>query len=334
MNLDKNVFVFVSDEPLLLIEACEQVLQQTAALNNTQQSADEKQTIEKQTIEVSEKYDWQNLLADSQSLSLFSQKKLTDIRFAKTPNKQAQQSLVELAKTASEENIFLIRLPKLDKRQKNTQWFKTLTELAFLKELWPPRAHEFKHWISQRAEQMAIALEPQALARLAEQTEGNLLAAKQTLQKLLILYPDETIDLQKLIEISADDARYSVFACLEEALAGNGEKAVKMLHKFQQEAIAPPIILATLSKEISICQQAALAKNKGDFPATALSKFYLWESKKRLILGAVNRLPLMIWQKLMLRCAFLDRMIKGQQTGNVWQEIELCLWMLSGKKIW
>ncbi|MEP2299070.1 MAG: hypothetical protein ABJJ39_02510, partial [Kangiellaceae bacterium] len=66
----------------------------------------------------------------------------------------------------------------------------------------------------------------------------------------------------------------------------------------------------------------------------ALSSSYLWESKKKLIISASNRLPLAVWQKLVVRCGFLDRMVKGQEQGRIWQELESCLWLLSGRKIW
>ena len=39
-------------------------------------------------------------------------------------------------------------------------------------------------------------------------------------------------------------------------------------------------------------------------------------------------------QRLAARCAFLDRLIKGQENGDVWRELSLCLWMMSGHRIW
>lgn len=324
MSSIANVHIISSDETLLVMEACDQILSQ----------AKKQGVAERNVVEVNEKYDWQNLLQSSQSLSLFSEIKLTDIRFSKTPNKQAQNALIELVNTANQENLLLIRLPKVEKRQKNTKWFKAISQNANFKELWPPRTDEFANWIRQRAQALNLQLDAQACARLSELTEGNLLAVKQALDKLLLLYPEQKIDAEMIDMVSSDSARYSVFSCLDEALAGHGDKSVKMLHKFQQEAVAPIMILFNLTREISLCQQIALAKSQGKNITQVLSKFYLWENKKRLITGAVNRLPLVVWQKLMIRCAFLDRMIKGQQVGNIWQEIELCLWMISGKKVW
>jgi DNA polymerase-3 subunit delta len=318
------ITILSSDEPLLMMEACDTIFQQAKALG----------IIERNVVDVLDKFDWNNILPDNQSLSLFAESKLTDIRFTKAPNKEAQSALIEIASMASPENLFLIRFPKLDKRQKSTKWFKSLAQNASLQELWPPKPYELVSWIDTRARGLGVNLEKLACEKLAEQTEGNLLAAKQTLDKLALLYPEETIDLDRLEQVSSDNARYSLFLCLDEALAGKGDRAVKMLKKFKLEGIAPVLLINNLTREISLCQKVSLAGLKGEPPMQALAKTFLWDNKKRLISSAVQRLPLAIWQKLMIRCAYLDRMIKGQQPGDVWQELELCLWMISGQRVW
>ena len=318
------VIIVTSDEPLLVMDTCDQLIAAAKAQGVS----------ERQVVDVSDKFNWNDLLVENSSLSLFAESKLTDIRFSKSPDKTAQTAVVELVANADNDDQFLLRLPKIEKRQKNTKWFKALTEKAQLHELWPPKAHQFSGWIKQRAEQQGLNLATDAAQMLAELTEGNLLAAQQTLEKLLLTFPGEAIDLARINQVTADNARYSVFACLDEALAGHGEKAVRMLKKFEQEALAPMVILANLTREIDVCKNTALAMLKGQSAMQALSQSFLWDSKKKLVVAAVNRLPAVVWQRLMVRCAHLDRIIKGQEQGNIWLEFELCLWMISGKRIW
>ncbi|MET1256810.1 DNA polymerase III subunit delta [Aliikangiella maris] len=319
------VNIVITDEPLLMMEACDKIIAQarTQGMN------------ERKVVEASEgKFNWSELSAESGSLSLFAEIVLTDIRFTKAPLKEAQTALVDLVNNANEENRYLIRLPKLDKRQKATKWYKAISANAKVQELWPPKAHEFINWLHQRALTAKLQILPKAIERLAEQTEGNLLAARQCLDKLKLLYPQQAIDIEQVESISSDNARYSVFLCLDEALAGHGKRAVKMLHKFQQENIPPISILVNLTREIQTCHSVAIAGLQGVSPTQALAKSFLWESKKQLLVGAVKRLPPSVWQKLVIRCAFLDRMVKGQEAGDIWLEIELCLWMLAGTRIW
>lgn len=318
------VNIICTDEALLQKEACDQIISE----------AKKKGVSEREIVDVTDKFAWDELLANSSNLSLFAEVKLTDIRFSKSPKKDAQQALVELLQTADQDNLFLIRLPKLEKRQKSTKWFKTISSNAKIQDLWPPKPYAFNDWIDQRAKNMGVNIAADACAMLSEQTEGNLLAASQNLEKLKLLYGDEIIDIERLTQVISDNARYSVFLCLDEALAGKGERAVKMLKKFQQESIAPISILVNLTREIKTCNQVAIAVQKGQTAMQALSKSYLWDSKKKMIASAAGRLPLAIWQKLVIRCAHLDRMVKGQEQGNIWQEMESCLWLLSGKRIW
>ncbi|MDH5629640.1 MAG: DNA polymerase III subunit delta [Gammaproteobacteria bacterium] len=315
--------IISTDEPLLSMEACDEIIEQ--AKKEGMESRD--------IIDASDKTNWDEVLADNSSLSLFAEKKLLDIRFGKMPTKTAQEALTALVNEADENNLILIRLPKLEKKQKSTKWFQTLTKTAKVIELWPPKAHEFQNWISQRARQQDIQLQKDVIALLAEHTEGNLLAASQVLNKLKLLF-DGAIDIEKLKSVSFDNARYSTFSCFDEALVGQGERAVRMLKKFRQEGAQPISLLTLLTREAEWCQQVAVAKQKGDNPYTILNAPYLWDSRKKMIIAASDRLPLAMWQKLLIRCAHLDRMIKGQETGDVWRELELCLWLLSGKSIW
>jgi len=318
------VYIISTDEVLLQQEASDEII--ASAKNNG--------ITERDVVDIVDKFSWDELLANSSSLSLFAESKLTDIRFTKPPKKDAHQAMVDLLANAGPENQFLIRLPKLEKRQKSAKWFKTISVGAQVQELWPPKPYAFHDWISNRAQATGLQMENEAVAMLAVQTEGNLLAASQSLDKLKLLFEDAPIDIDKLKSVVSDNARYSVFLCLDEALSGQGERSVRMLKKFQAEAIAPISILVNMTREISLCTQVSIATYKGQSAMQSLSSTFLWDSKKKMIIAAANRLPLSIWQKLVTRCGYLDRMVKGQEKGNIWQELESCLWLMSGKKIW
>lgn len=319
------VNIICSDEALLVQEACDIIL------TNVRKEGVQERNI----VDVVDKFSWDDLLANNSSLSLFSESKITDIRFTIPPKKEAQLALVDLLETASQDNQFLIRLPKVDKRQKTTKWFKSIVKNAKVQELWPPKPFAYLDWIKIRARKFQLDIENDAAAILAEQTEGNLLAGSQSLEKLKLLFPDDAVSVKNVKEVISDNARYSIFLCLDEAIAGNGKRAVKMLRKFKQEGIQPMMVLANISREIGYCSQVSLATFNGKNGSQALaSDKMIWESKKQALVRASNRLPLVIWQKLLERCAKIDRIIKGQESGDVWLEIEDCIWLLSGKNIW
>ncbi len=318
--------LIISDEILLVQEASDVIITQ----------AKEKGVEEIEIVTINKKYDWSDLLANSASMSLFASLKLTDIRFEDKPNKEAQKALVELLSVADEDDWYLLRFPKLDKKAKAAKWYKTISKGAKVQEIWPPKVHEFPNWIVSRARSQGINLELDASALLAEKTEGNLLAASQAIEKLALLNADKNkaIGKKELLEVISDSAKFTVFLCLDEALVGRGKRAVKMLQKFKQEGQAPIAILVNLTREVQYCNQVSNAVNSGRSANSGLNGVFMWDSKKRMIINAASRLPHGIWQNLVIRCAQIDKMIKGQANGNVWLELEACLWILSGKNIW
>lgn len=320
--------MIVSDETLLVQEACDVIIAQ----------AKEKGVEEIEIVAIHKKYDWSDLLANSASMSLFASLKLTDIRFEDKPNKETQKALVELLSVAGEDDWYLLRFPKLDKKAKAAKWYKTISKGARIQELWPPKVNEFPNWIVGRARSQGINLDMEASALLAEKTEGNLLAASQAIEKLALLNADKTknesIGKKEVLEVISDSAKFTVFLCLDEALEGRGKRAVKMLQKFKQEGEVPILILASLTREIQHCNKVSHAVNSGRSANDGLNGGFMWDSKKRMIINAASRLPHGIWQSLVIRCAQIDKMIKGQEDGNVWLELEACLWILSGKNIW
>jgi len=52
----------------------------------------------------------------------------------------------------------------------------------------------------------------------------------------------------------------------------------------------------------------------------------VWEKRKPLIRKALSRTRSAEWENLLMCCGRLDRLIKGQGTGRVWDELlELAL---------
>ncbi|MDQ7049666.1 MAG: DNA polymerase III subunit delta [Enterobacterales bacterium] len=318
------VYIIVSDEVLLQQEACDKIIASIAQNNE----------LDRQIVDVGKSFNWDEMIYASQSLSLFAQAQLFDIRFSSVPDTQAKKVLVELTSHANEDNRYLIRLPLLLKKQLSAKWFKSLSQVASVEVIYPPNSNQYQYWIMQRAKNESVQLEADAALLLAEQTEGNLLAASQAINKLAILYPSQAIGLDRLTAVISDSSRYSVFQCCDQALLGNGEKAVRILNSVKQESLHPILVLSALSRSVRICSQVSQAKQKNQSADSILNQNRVWGDTKLAINKATQSLPLVLFQKILIRFAFLDRMIKGQEKGDIWREMESCLWLLSGKRIW
>jgi DNA polymerase-3 subunit delta len=91
---------------------------------------------------------------------------------------------------------------------------------------------------------------PDTLAFLAEASEGNLLAAKQELEKLALLLPAGTLDHDAVVDAVADVARYDVAALSEAWLGGEGARAVRILSVLRDEGESPVLPVWQLSEDV------------------------------------------------------------------------------------
>ena len=83
---------------------------------------------------------------------------------------------------------------------------------------------------------------------LAERTEGNLLAAHQELEKLKLSRGAGRSPPTAILASVADSARFDVFQLGEAVLAGDTERALRMLAGLRGEGIEPTLVLWALTQ--------------------------------------------------------------------------------------
>lgn len=86
---------------------------------------------------------------------------------------------------------------------------------------------------------------------LALRVEGNLLAAAQEVEILLLRGPGR-LEVEALEASVADSARYSVFDLADAALAGNAARGLRILDLLRGEGAAEPLVLWALIREIRL----------------------------------------------------------------------------------
>src|SRR4029453_12185482 len=72
-------------------------------------------------------FDWSELLASSQAMSLFAVKRLIEIRIpGGKPGKDGSEALQRYCEALDEDVLTLVSLPKLDKATQSSAWFAAL----------------------------------------------------------------------------------------------------------------------------------------------------------------------------------------------------------------
>ena len=143
--------------------------------------------------------------------------------------------------------------------------------------------------------------------------EGNLLAAKQELEKLSLLAGKEPISADLVLRSVGDSARYDVFQLAEAAAAGDAARALRVLLGLKSEGVEPTLILWALVREVRGLWQARernrlRSNDRG-------SGWNLAATPSPSALSRLNTLPL---ARLLRQASHADRVIKGQAAGDAW----------------
>ena len=114
-----------TQEPLLPVYAIygdETLLVQEAA--DTLRAAARKQGFtERELMHADRSADWNELLASANTMSLFGDRRIIEVRFTGKPDAQATAALEKYSQNPSPDNLLLLILPKLDGTALKAKWF-------------------------------------------------------------------------------------------------------------------------------------------------------------------------------------------------------------------
>lgn len=314
-------YLVTGDEALLVQEACDAI----------RKAAQKNGFSEREIYHTDSGFNWSQLLHSANSLSLFAEKKIIEIRLHNgKPGDAGSKAIVEYCQVPPEDVLLLIVAPKLDKRALGSAWTKALDAIGNIVTIWPVLPPQLPHWIDQRLKAAGLRADPQAVDMLAAKTEGNLLAAAQEIEKLKLLATDNLVDTHLMTSVVVDSARYDVFGLVDKALYGDSRSAVKTLNGLRGEGTEPMPILWALTREIRSLYNVKHALQQGQPFDLAARQNGIWDSRKAVIQQAVNRFKLSQLSMLVRQAGYADRTVKGLAVGDIWSVLLDIVLGLSG----
>lgn len=308
----KPVYLVSGDETLLVHEACEAIRLHARQQGFTQH----------ELHHVEGNFNWDNLLMSVNALSLFAEKKLIEVRIKNgKPGDAGGKALKSYCSQAPDDTILLVVLPKIDKRSESSAWYKSIAAIGDTITIWPVNAQQLPRWIETRLLAAGLRAEPEAIDVLCAKVEGNLLAAVQEIEKLKLVSEDSYIDLATMASAVTDSARYNVFDLVDKAMSGDARAAVDCLSGLKAEGNSAPVVLWALVNQIrSLTQIMELVQAGRSFDAAA-QQAKVWKNKVAMVRRAIQRCRLSDLHWLMRKCAHTDRIIKGIDKGDEWNEL-------------
>ncbi len=275
----RAVYTLWGDEPLLMQEAADAL---RAAARQAGHSERQVHTV------AGAHFNWSGLLGASQSMSLFGDRQLVEIRLPSgKPGKDGSEALQRYCERLSDDVVTLVTLPRLDRQQQQSAWFAALDGAGISIRIDPVERAALPAWIAKRLAaqgQRVPGGEPgqQALAFFADRVEGNLLAAHQEVQKLALLYAPGELAPQQIEDAVLNVARYDVFKLSEAVWQGQVARSLRMLDGLRAEGEAAVLVHWTLAEDIRQLQRVTALMAAGRPQALALREARVWGSKEKL----------------------------------------------------
>jgi len=250
---------------------------------------------------------WDAIQQSAQSLSLFSARRVLDIRLPSgKPGVAGASALQTIIQAAGADFMVLVVTEQLEREASTSAWVQALQARGAWLPLWPVERARLPQWLRGRLRGVGLTASDEAMALLAERSEGNLLAARQEIDKLALLLPaGASVSLADVAASSADSARFDVFQLGGAVRAADAARALRILSGLHAEGAEPVLVLWALVRELRARQSA----DQGNAA------------------GPRARAP---WARLSARAARADRMAKGLLAGEPWDELALLAVELCG----
>ena len=265
-------------------------------------------------------FDWRQFNALAENLSIFSDKKIIDLRLnSASPGAEGAKAIERFCQRPLEDTLLLISTEKLGKEAKSS-WFQAIDKAGIIIQVWPLTGREFLQWLENKMRQRGVLAEPDVIRILANRLEGNLLAAHQEIEKLYGLYGSGKLSQQQILDAVVDSSRYDVFKLVEAALAGQADKTMKILSSLKAEGVASTLVLWALVREARILLAYKTVQPQGE-RETVMKVHGVWGEHKRLIEQAAQKLSHKELNHILVLGAKADRQVKGQQVGDAWETL-------------
>lgn len=308
------------DEPLLALEAADAV----------RASARRRGVDERQVLVAQRGFDWSELAHAGAALSLFGGRRLVDLRVpGGKPGTDGAAAIAAYCARPNPDTVLLVSLPKLERAAQASAWFTALAAAGDVVEVAPVERARLPEWIGQRLARNGQRATREVLEFLADRVEGNLLAAHQEVQKLALLAPPGELAMEAVEGAVANVARFDPVAASVALLAGDLARYARVLEGLRGEGEATTFVLWVLSGDVLALARVHEGLEAGRPLEALLREQRVWRPREAAFRGALRRIPRARLRPALARCARIDRMIKGLETGEPWDAfLELGLELL------
>ena len=313
------VYLVGGEEPLLLQECCDQIREAARAQG----------FVERELLQVERGFDWSEL-QHAGAASLFASQKIVDLRLRTgKPGREGAKALTAWAENPDPNVILMVSCEQWDAGSRKSKWAASLAKAGQRVDIWPVNARELPAWLDQRMRKQGMQPEPEVVRILADRLEGNLLAARQEIDRLALLKGEGIVTVDDVMKVVADSSRFDAFTLAENMLAGNLRDGLRVAAGLKRMDTPLPMLLGALLKELKTTEAFRLAMRGGEQETVVFRRLNVWQNRQNTVRAAARRLNTRQLFSAFKQLSLIDRQSKGQAAGDPWQSLETLLLHLS-----
>jgi len=303
------VYFISGDEPLQKMEAADLI----------RDICKQQDYLEREIIDVDANFDWQVLRDEASNMSLFSSRRILDLRLPSAkPGREGGKALKEFAENPPEDTVLLITAGKVEKNAKNSAWYKSIEASGVVVQCWPVSPDRLAEWVKNRCHLKGLQPDKDSIDFVCQHVEGNLLAADQEIDKLLLILGPGPVSYESIKESITQNSRFNVFELVDCALKGDKNRVIKVINGLKAEGTEPIIVAWALTKEVRLLCHAISDRSNAEY---MLSRSGVWQSRIALFSACMSRHTRQSLYRLLQSCETIDRITKGAKKGQVWDAL-------------
>jgi DNA polymerase III subunit delta len=269
--------------------------------------------------------DWNRFGSSGANMSLFATRRLIELRIPNgKPGAEGSKAIEAWCARLPEDAVTLVLLPELEWQQQKSKWFESLERAGAMVEAKAVTRDELPEWLAERLGRQGQRASVETLEWLADRVEGNLLAAKQEVEKLALLLPPGEITLESIREAVTDVSRFERDALVDAIHAGDAAHIVRVVASLEAGGEPLPLLLWVLAEELRLMMALAAGQRP---------RRYMSPERSAAAQRTARRHGPATFQRELLRAHRIDRMIKGVETGNPWASLLEMALGLAGKPV-
>ncbi|MFN3629922.1 MAG: DNA polymerase III subunit delta [Casimicrobiaceae bacterium] len=264
-------------------------------------------------------FDWRALEEASASLSLFAERRIVEVTLATARvGSDAADYIVRAATAPAPDTLHIFDLPRLDRAQTESAWFAAARRVGEVIAAPLIEREQLPAWIAERLARHGFVPASGAVELLVDRCEGNLLAARQEIEKLALLFPAGPLSPEAVLAAVTDLARYDPAELSFAFLTGDLARYARVLAGLRAEGEQAPRLAWQLTEDVHALAGLILARRDGIALPQAFRSLRIWGKRQTAIEQALRAIPPARIPELIRRCARLDGQSKGQMPGDPW----------------